>query len=473
MSETLDRRTKAIVMYNAAIQCVKTDPQAAYRLLSSAVMVDPMFGQGWFMLGNSNADLQMWWGAVAAYRRAVTLPDGEQAGDMTAETRQKCYANLAHRLYHLGHIEQAWPANASALMGNADEPFALVNQSMLASLEGDHEAAIAYANRAWAIEPTPIIGTAAGFAYLFGGQYARGLELFENRVGYKLREFESYPYPRWDGRRVPVLYVVSDQGLGDAISFSRFLPRVLERVDRVLLRVPPELVRLMARAFPDEPRLTIEPVSVTFPLADAWVAMMSVPVALGLTDAEIAGQPGLAFPPLRFAEAPGWKVPGLFSIGICWAGAPVNDIDRFRSIPFVDFLHLYRVPGVQLYCLQVGDRVRDLHEAGCAGAVRDLSPYIRDATDTAALMGELDLTICVDSFVGHLAGALGLECWTSDGRDGRRLAGRAHRHASAVVSDHDAVPAGRLRDRPVAAGLGGGCEGSRGASATCQSTGSR
>ena len=117
---TVDRRTRAIEFYNQAVSVVKTDPQAAYRLLSSCVMVDPSFGQGWFMLGNSNADLQMWWGAVAAYRRAVHLPDGDRAGDLNPETRQKCFANLAHRLYHLGELGEAWAANAEALMFNSD-----------------------------------------------------------------------------------------------------------------------------------------------------------------------------------------------------------------------------------------------------------------------------------------------------------------------------------------------------------------
>lgn len=426
---TVDRRTRAIEFYNQAVSVVKADPQAAYRLLSSCVMVDPSFGQGWFMLGNSNADLQMWWGAVAAYRRAVHLPDGDRAGDMNPETRQKCFANLAHRLYHLGELAEAWEANASALMFNSDEPFALVNQSMLCSLNSEHDAAIAYADKAWGIEPSPIIGTAAAFAYLYAGQFARGLELFENRVGYRLKQFESYPYPKWQGERVPLLFVVSDQGIGDAISFARFLPLVFSRVDRVLLRVPGELVRLLSMVFADEPRLTIEPLMVAFPMADAWISMMSIPVALGLTDNAIRYQDGLSIPVMQFPQAGGWKAPGLYSIGIAWAGAPNNDIDRFRSIPFVEFLNLYRVPGVQLYCLQVGDRVKDMHDAGCAGSVRDLSPYIRDAADTAALMREMDLIVCVDSFVSHLAGALGLECWTLMGElGGDWRAGRVGEH---------------------------------------------
>jgi hypothetical protein len=413
-----DRRQRAIEFYNQAISVVGHDKQSAYRLLSSAVTVDPAFGQGWFMLGNSNADLTLWWGSVTAYRRAIALPDGDAAGDMDPATRQKAYANLAHRMYHLGEIEDAWAANEQALTLDPREPFANVNASMLASLEGDHDLAIRHAEAALAEDQSAIVGTAAAFAYLYAGRWARGLELFDNRVGYRLREFESYPYRKWTGELVGTLLVVSDQGLGDAIGFARFLPLVLDHAEHVILRVGKELCRLLRMTWPNEARLTIEPLSVSMPLADAWVALMSIPVALGLTDDQIANQPGLEIPLMEIPQVAGWKAEGLYSVGIVWAGALNNDIDRYRSVPFTDFLALYKVPGVQLYSLQVGDRVRDLHEAGCAGAVRDLSPYIVDAADTATIMRDLDLIICVDSFVGHLAGALGVECWTLMGTMG-------------------------------------------------------
>jgi tetratricopeptide (TPR) repeat protein len=162
MSATPDRRSTAIQMYNSATAAVKADPRAAYRLLSSCVMVDPSFGQGWFMLGNSNADLQLWHGAVAAYRRAVALPDGEATGDMEPSTRQKAYANLAHRLYHLGQIADAWEANAQALLLDPDEAFSHVNASMLESLDGSHARAIMHAEKALDLSPSAIVGTAAG-----------------------------------------------------------------------------------------------------------------------------------------------------------------------------------------------------------------------------------------------------------------------------------------------------------------------
>jgi ADP-heptose:LPS heptosyltransferase len=39
------------------------------------------------------------------------------------------------------------------------------------------------------------------------------------------------------------------------------------------------------------------------------------------------------------------------------------------------------------------------------------SPWIRDFTDAAALMTQLDLVITVDTAAANLAGALGRPCW--------------------------------------------------------------
>jgi len=57
-----------------------------------------------------------------------------------------------------------------------------------------------------------------------------------------------------------------------------------------------------------------------------------------------------------------WMVPDRkFHIGIAWAGSPLNDIDKHRNIPIHHFMELYKIPGVQLYALQMDTKKSDLN----------------------------------------------------------------------------------------------------------------
>jgi ADP-heptose:LPS heptosyltransferase len=69
-----------------------------------------------------------------------------------------------------------------------------------------------------------------------------------------------------------------------------------------------------------------------------------------------------------------------------------------------------QIPGVSLYSLQVG---RDGEAKAVFGdAITDLAPELKDFVDTAAVIGNLDLVVSVDTAVAHLAGALGQPVWT-------------------------------------------------------------
>ena len=53
------------------------------------------------------------------------------------------------------------------------------------------------------------------------------------------------------------------------------------------------------------------------------------------------------------------------------------------------------------------DKRNDLHAAGCAALIRDLSPFINDVADTTAIIRELDLVVTLESALGHFASLRG------------------------------------------------------------------
>jgi hypothetical protein len=115
-----------------------------------------------------------------------------------------------------------------------------------------------------------------------------------------------------------------------------------------------------------------------------------------------------------------------FLAGIAWQGNPGYGYDRQRSIPLKEFAPLAEIESVKLVSLQKGPGTEQLPErcevrsADQAFALRTshfalYNPELDEASgpfmDTAAIMINLDLVICSDSAVAHLAGALGVPVW--------------------------------------------------------------
>jgi hypothetical protein len=146
------------------------------------------------------------------------------------------------------------------------------------------------------------------------------------------------------------------------------------------------------------------------PAVDYWSTFVSLPTALGLTDRGIIEAKLPKVPSLAMSAT--WKdQTAKFHVGVAWCGNPKSDNNVWKSFPLVYLLDLYKVPGVALYSLQVGERAKDIHDAGASALIRDLTPYITDVVDTMALLRDLDLVITVESALGHICSAVGRECW--------------------------------------------------------------
>lgn len=408
-------RVHAISLYLQAQQIKEGNnphnmpPEHAYRLMASSVMQDPTMGLGWYEYGNANSD-NMWRNAaVAAYRRALELPDGVDSGDMTPEWRAKCMVNLAHNLHHLGRNKEARSIVLDALKMNDKLENGWLTLSLIQNVEGQLGNAEISARRAMSINRTPAIEIGLAFSLMYARKFAEGLKHFEARFEYVLRQFLSYPYPKWEGERGKTVFLVSEQGMGDALSFSRFVPALIERSQRVHIRVNPELLKLFRIMFQKYDNITIEPIPCAYPAADCWTTFMSLPVALGLSDKEILDAPALPCPDLRVDQS--WRSTDRdLHIGVSWTGSTANWINHHRSFPIEYLLELYRVPGVQLYSLQMDDAGQQIHDNGLASLIRDMRPYVRDVCDTMAIMNGLDLVVTCESALGHIAGLAGKSC---------------------------------------------------------------
>ena len=107
--------------------------------------------------------------------------------------------------------------------------------------------------------------------------------------------------------------------------------------------------------------------------------------------------------------------PRALRVGLVWRGNPIHPNDAERSLPGLATLApLASVTGVRFVSLQTEPALETGRDAGALAfdpPPRPLGSELRDFADTAAVLAALDLLICVDTSIAHLAGALGRPCW--------------------------------------------------------------
>lgn len=409
-------RKAAEEIYRIAEQAAKdktypANANQAFNNFVAAAYVDPTWGQAHYQNGNNLTDLEKTKAAVACYRRALEC-------DQTDENKAKTLSNLGGALHALGETEEALECLLASVDLDPRIPQTWVHLSICHYIQGATETSVSCALKAYELEPTdPAYETALAFSYMHNRQFVEGLHHFEARFRWKLHHFLSFPFTRWRGEKDKTIFVCADQGLGDTLSFARFLPLASSHAKYVHLAVQPALVSVLDYALMKYPNINIMPLGQPFPAYDHWTTFVSLPTAMKLTEDEIVNTPQLD--PKIPAGRKDWKVPDRkLHVGIAWAGSTLNPINHHRSIPFEKFLDLYRVPGIQLYGIQVDERKKDLIDYGASPIVRDLSGYVDSVGSTVGIMKNLDLVISCESAVPHIAAMADTECWVPYSRLG-------------------------------------------------------
>ncbi|MBI1809675.1 MAG: tetratricopeptide repeat protein [Gemmatimonadetes bacterium] len=249
---------------------------------------------------------------------------------------------------------------------------------------------------------------------LLRGDLADGFRLFECRkrllsVVFTRRQFAA---PEWDGSPLAgrTIFVHAEQGLGDGFQFVRYAATLKARgAARVMVEASPSAEEVM-RTAPgvDDVVLPGNPL----PAFDVHASLMSLPYLCGtaVVDDIPNAVPYLRAPARAIARTIADRGEGL-RVGIVWAGNPMHQRDRVRSMALSQLEPLLAARGVTFFSLQKGDAATQLADPRFAHVV-DLAPALTDLGDAAAAIAALDLVITVDTAIAHLAGALGKPVWT-------------------------------------------------------------
>lgn len=250
--------------------------------------------------------------------------------------------------------------------------------------------------------------------------YNKGLKHFERRL---CREtaiaLQNKSYPNkvrldnlWKGENIKnkTLLVYYEAGFGDTIMFSRYLPVAAKKCKELKLILQKPLSKL----FMENKHLGISQIYDSFVPEneiefDVHAPLLSLPYILGLKGKDV------------FAYSDGYLTVGADSveefrkkyfdndnikIGIKWQGNTYYDKDRV--IPPEMFNSLIDINNTKWYSLQTFEgsegtaKLKDVVDIG-----KDLTNFHQ----TAATLANLDLVICNDTSLAHLAGAMGIPCW--------------------------------------------------------------
>jgi Flp pilus assembly protein TadD len=363
--------------------CVSGDFQQAHQVLVRALRLKPTLVDGWSNLGNALLSLQRYDEAIAAYRHCLT-----------------------HRPEH---------------------PLALSNLGVALDRRGAHALALNFHRVAIRLDPENAENHANHAICLLAlGQYPEGFEEYEWRWKTRMTGHHGMTAPLWEGGAFNgrTLLIHTEGGFGDMLQFSRFIPVAARFGGRTIVRVRKELLSLMRMSFPEQDIISmVDPV----PAHDLQCPAMSLPRALGTTLETIPSPGGflkadtrkIAFWSEKLKED--LKERGLSSaplrVGLVWAGAPhrgvraVNIADQRRSTDLATLAPLASVPDTLFYSLQVGEKSIQAQTPPSGMRLIDHTSLLGDFGDTAALIGNLDLVIAVDTSTAHIAAGLGKPVW--------------------------------------------------------------
>jgi len=349
-------------------------------------------------------------------RLEEALADNKRAHALDPANADACN-NIGNVLRSLGRNEEALSWFDRSLALRPDCAATLANKAVpLAELRRFDQAFAAY-HRARAIDPHDAAAEwNLALLQMLTGNFEAGWAGREARwrIPALSVHYPKFSQPMWLGKE-PIdgktILINVDEGLGDTIQFARYVPMVAELGARVILVVQDVLCPLLSG---------LKGVSQCLPLStgerpayDMYCPVSSLPLAFG-TRLETIPSPTSYLPVPAESRVQAWEdrlgPRDRLRVGLVWSGNPKHDNDHNRSIPLRMLTRILDLD-VCFISLQKDPRPDDRATLLERSEIVDLTDYLTDFAETAALVSCLDLVITVDTSIAHLAGGLGRPTW--------------------------------------------------------------
>jgi len=254
--------------------------------------------------------------------------------------------------------------------------------------------------------------------YFMNKDYVSGFPLFEYRVSkahavltqQKLTMDKINQLPFWHGEDLTgkTVYLYYEAGLGDTLMYYRYVKILAQRAKKVYFKPQMTLLPLFAENKEPNVHIIARINEKYLNESDYQCPIMSLPYFLGLDNKTIFAYPD-KFLHASKRETKIYKEKFFnndkLKIGIKWQGNTL--IGAERAMTAESFSKIFELPNSKIYSVQVMGGYDEIKNLQSKFNIVDLGSTFKDFADTAGAIANLDVVICNDTSVGHLAGAMG------------------------------------------------------------------
>ena len=240
-----------------------------------------------------------------------------------------------------------------------------------------------------------------GMRYLFQGDFDLGWKYYEYRYE-KSKNVLEY-VDEWKGENLnkKSIVVYSEQGLGDAIQFSKFIIPLLKLSNNVTFLVQKKILKNFKT---DIPNLKI------FPLENFNNNNFDFKICLGSLIKFFYKEKieeNLLIKNNNLFDLPFVMNKSKLNVGIAWSGSYNGPNEPYRSVPLEALKKIFSLD-INFYCLQKEIWERDLSQFKKT-KITNLGNY--NLSEMITIIQNLDLVISSDTSILHLAASLNKETW--------------------------------------------------------------
>ena len=408
------RPNHAMTHYNLgnALQAARLFDEAANEY-QCVIALEPRNIAAHCNLGAALCEQGMYDLSASACRRALELkPDHVEA-----------LCNLGNALQLKDDLDEALACYQRAVALQPNYADAHANLASVLQQMSRLPEAVASLHRAITLKPDHHVAHwNLALALLIQGDFERGWPEFEWGWPPSLRRARRLiTGPKWDGGKLngQRILIHNQWGMGDAIQMARFLARISDLGGKIILFCQKQLRPVVQAAGPIEQWVDL---GEALPPYDVQLEMTSLAAIFNANLQTIPRDiPYLHAAPDAAAK---WRprVPsdGRKKIGFVWLNKPnpagrcppVTEWSPLREVKNVWWCSLQKpVANIPARAPRTGQPTEVPLEVPPGLALTDWTAELRDFADTAALIDNLDLVICVDTAVAHLAGAMGKPVW--------------------------------------------------------------